>query len=217
MCSTWLSLLLFLGMLWICCLLSQFISCFFSFFFPSNCAVLCATCMCTVITWRECEVECDSSILVCILFTTSLCCFTIHCFSHCCFSCCCFQTGLGKSCPVDVNTVDGFQGREKDLVIFSAVRAQYTESSSTPDSERVVNVGFLSDVRRMNVALTRARHNLWVVGNAHYLRGNPLWGKFISYTEKEDFSFNVNYKRIKREGYLKRWLHQYIKRIPVRK
>lgn len=126
------------------------------------------------------------------------------------------QTGIGKSCPIDVNTVDGFQGREKDLVIFSAVRAQYTESN-VPDPDRLVNVGFLSDVRRMNVALTRARHNLWVVGNANYLRGNPEWGKFINYTEKKDFQFNVNFQRIKRDGYLKRWLHQYLKRVEVRK
>lgn len=112
--------------------------------------------------------------------------------------------------------MDGFQGREKDLVIFSAVRAQYTETE-TSDSERLVNVGFLSDIRRMNVALTRARHNLWVVGNASYLRGNPEWGKFIAYTEKEEFQFNVNFKKVKKDGYLKRWLYQYVGRVPVGK
>lgn len=123
---------------------------------------------------------------------------------------------MGKACPIDVNTVDGFQGREKDLVIFSAVRAQYTESAF-PDSNRLTHVGFLSDVRRMNVALTRARHNLWIVGNANHLRGNPEWSKFIQYTEKQDFQFNISFNRIRKDGYLKRWLHQYLNRVPVSK
>lgn len=62
---------------------------------------------------------------------------------------------------IEVNTVDGFQGREKDLIIFSAVRSG--------DS-----VGFLSDYRRMNVAITRAKFALWIIGNASCLHNNPI-------------------------------------------
>eukprot|EP00927_Polykrikos_kofoidii_P039633 TRINITY_DN33980_c0_g1_i1.p1 TRINITY_DN33980_c0_g1~~TRINITY_DN33980_c0_g1_i1.p1 ORF type:complete len:934 (-),score=212.75 TRINITY_DN33980_c0_g1_i1:82-2883(-) len=88
-----------------------------------------------------------------------------------------FRTYLGlkpkSQCPVDVNTVDGFQGREKDCVIVSVVRANIEDNS----------IGFVRDKRRMNVAFTRARLNLWVVGHADVLRKNRDWGGFIEQQE----------------------------------
>jgi superfamily I DNA and/or RNA helicase len=77
---------------------------------------------------------------------------------------------VNKPCPIEVNTVDGFQGREKDCVIVSTVRA-------APDE----GIGFLRDSRRMNVTLTRARQNLWVVGSRATLARNSLWASFIEY------------------------------------
>jgi senataxin len=74
---------------------------------------------------------------------------------------------------IEVNTVDGFQGREKDLIIISCVRANDEGA-----------IGFLSDTRRMNVALTRARAGLFVVGCAATLRGNPHWKKLIQHAER---------------------------------
>jgi senataxin len=55
---------------------------------------------------------------------------------------------------IEVNTIDSFQGREKDIIVFSCVR-------SNPQRQ----LGFVSDYRRMNVAITRAKHCLFVVGN----------------------------------------------------
>ncbi|KAJ7780655.1 SEN1 N terminal-domain-containing protein [Mycena maculata] len=72
---------------------------------------------------------------------------------------------------VDFNTVDGFQGQEKTIIILSCVRAG-------PGLE---SIGFLSDVRRMNVALTRAKSSLFILGNAATLsRSNEIWSSIIS-------------------------------------
>jgi superfamily I DNA and/or RNA helicase len=70
---------------------------------------------------------------------------------------------------IEINTVDGFQGREKNVIIFSCVR-----SGS--------KIGFLSDYRRMNVALTRGRYALWIVGSANTLSRNSDWNALIQYS-----------------------------------
>ncbi|KAG0597404.1 hypothetical protein M758_UG335400 [Ceratodon purpureus] len=82
-----------------------------------------------------------------------------------------FTEVLGKETArlVDINTVDGFQGREKDIAIFSCVRA--TEGKS---------IGFVSDFRRMNVGLTRARASMLVVGCAKALKIDKHWRNLIT-------------------------------------
>ena len=79
----------------------------------------------------------------------------------------------GAAGPVLVDTVDSFQGREADVVIFSCVR-----SAMGPGG-----IGFLADVRRLNVAITRPRRALWVVGRAASLRASPVWREFIASCE----------------------------------
>lgn len=73
---------------------------------------------------------------------------------------------------VEIDTVDGFQGREKEGVIISMVR-------SNSDGE----IGFLSDARRMNVALTRARRKLIVIGDSATVGGNEFFASLLEYFE----------------------------------
>jgi len=73
---------------------------------------------------------------------------------------------------LEIDTVDGFQGREKEAVLISCVR-----SNSTGE------IGFLSDTRRMNVALTRARRKLIVVGDSATLGGHAFYAAMLSFFE----------------------------------
>ncbi|KAG7542768.1 P-loop containing nucleoside triphosphate hydrolase [Arabidopsis thaliana x Arabidopsis arenosa] len=82
---------------------------------------------------------------------------------------------------VDINTVDGFQGREKDVAIFSCVRAN--------DKGQI---GFLSNSRRMNVGITRAKSSVLVVGSAATLKSDPLWKNLIESAEQRNRLFKVS-------------------------
>ncbi|KAK2194557.1 bifunctional DNA2-NAM7 helicase-like [Babesia duncani] len=135
-----------------------------------------------------------------------------------------------KSCQIDVSTVDGFQGMEKDIVIFSAVRTNYlgkrkAQSTSIdhlldhgiltidkephlpqeiarfeqikssylesikdvknlPKIENIIDVSFISDRRRINVAITRACKNLFIVGNPKYLLDHTHWNALYNHYAK---------------------------------
>lgn len=71
---------------------------------------------------------------------------------------------------VEIDTVDSFQGREKDVILFSCVR--------TASAHR--GIGFVRDVRRMNVGLTRAKSSLIILGSAHALaEGSTDWAELV--------------------------------------
>ncbi|KAF2762403.1 hypothetical protein EJ05DRAFT_533967 [Pseudovirgaria hyperparasitica] len=76
---------------------------------------------------------------------------------------------------VEFNTTDAFQGRESEIIIFSCVRA-------SPSG----GVGFLQDIRRMNVGLTRAKSSLWVLGNSQSLSRGEYWNKLLHDAKKRD-------------------------------
>lgn len=74
---------------------------------------------------------------------------------------------------ITVNTVDGFQGQERDIVLISMVRANENGE-----------IGFLRDLRRMNVAMTRARMKLIILGDVATLTRHPFYKKLWEYVEK---------------------------------
>ncbi|XP_055484271.1 protein ZGRF1 [Psammomys obesus] len=83
------------------------------------------------------------------------------------------DVGLPDVKAVQVSTVDAFQGAEKEIIILSCVRTR--------------QVGFIDSEKRMNVALTRGRRHLLIVGSLSCLRKNRLWGRVIQHCEgRED-------------------------------
>ncbi|WP_303311610.1 AAA domain-containing protein [Hymenobacter sp. BT730] len=81
-------------------------------------------------------------------------------------------TGLMEHRMLSIGTVDSFQGQERDIIAISLTR-------SNPQGE----IGFLSDVRRMNVGMTRARRKLLIVGDSSTLGSHPFYKAFLDYVE----------------------------------
>ena len=71
---------------------------------------------------------------------------------------------------IEINTVDAFQGRETEIILISTVRTE--------------GLGFLNDLRRMNVAVTRAKSFVWVVGNSQTLKRNEGWAGLLKAMQK---------------------------------
>ena len=72
---------------------------------------------------------------------------------------------------ISINTVDGFQGQERDIILISLVR-------NNPKGD----IGFLRDLRRMNVAITRARMKLIILGDKMTLSYNDFYKKLYAYS-----------------------------------
>lgn len=75
---------------------------------------------------------------------------------------------------ISINTVDGFQGQERDVIFISLVRAN-----------EAGNIGFLQDLRRMNVAITRARMKLILLGDALTLLHHPFYKALFEYIQEK--------------------------------
>nr|XP_033339288.1 helicase SEN1 [Megalopta genalis]XP_033339289.1 helicase SEN1 [Megalopta genalis]XP_033339290.1 helicase SEN1 [Megalopta genalis]XP_033339291.1 helicase SEN1 [Megalopta genalis]XP_033339292.1 helicase SEN1 [Megalopta genalis] len=85
---------------------------------------------------------------------------------------------LRKKIKFEVNTVDGFQGQERDVIIMSCVRSQ--------------KIGFLSDRQRLCVALTRAKHSLIICGNFSVFNKDPMWNALLTDARSRKIYFNIN-------------------------
>lgn len=88
-----------------------------------------------------------------------------------------FTTRFGNDIEdlIEFNTTDAFQGRESEIIIFSCVRASPAGG-----------VGFLQDIRRMNVGLTRAKSSLWVLGNSESLVRGRYWKMLVEDAQARD-------------------------------
>jgi len=93
-----------------------------------------------------------------------------------------FSNSLGHDFErfVEISSVDAFQGREANIVIFSCVRAAGSKG-----------IGFLSDVRRMNVALTRAKHFLFVIARCSSIIVNPYWRDLVDHARETEAVIQV--------------------------
>ncbi|KAH7304941.1 SEN1 N terminal-domain-containing protein [Stachybotrys elegans] len=83
--------------------------------------------------------------------------------------------GEGITEIIEFNTTDAFQGRECEIIIFSCVRASSTGG-----------IGFMTDIRRMNVGLTRAKSSLWILGDSRALVQGEFWKKLIEDAQGRD-------------------------------
>ncbi len=91
----------------------------------------------------------------------------------------------------NINTVDAFQGQENDIVIFSCVR----------------NVGnptvFFEKINRINVAISRAKNQIWVVGASSYLKNVPCLNAYINYASKKESNLRCNKYRYDKNNIVK--------------
>jgi len=82
---------------------------------------------------------------------------------------------------IEFNTTDAFQGRECEIIIFSCVRAN-------PKG----GIGFMTDIRRMNVGLTRAKSSLWILGDSDALSQGEFWSKLVDDSRRRNLYTDGN-------------------------
>ncbi|NXI17604.1 SETX helicase, partial [Irena cyanogastra] len=105
--------------------------------------------------------------------------------------------------PGEVDTVDAFQGREKDCIIVSCVRANSSEGSTLPyvqANSTKGSIGFLASLQRLNVTITRARFSLFILGRLQTLMEDKNWNHLIQDAQKRGAIIRTTEKNYKKEA-----------------
>ncbi|XP_068067287.1 probable helicase senataxin isoform X2 [Anomalospiza imberbis] len=105
--------------------------------------------------------------------------------------------------PGEVDTVDAFQGREKDCIIVSCVRANSSEGSTLPyvqANSTKGSIGFLASLQRLNVTITRARFSLFILGRLQTLMEDKNWNHLIQDAQKRGAIIRTTEKKYKKEA-----------------
>ncbi|WP_018249299.1 IGHMBP2 family helicase [Orenia marismortui] len=88
--------------------------------------------------------------------------------------------GLSKREGIEISTIDAFQGREKEIIILSLVR-----------SNNKAKIGFLRDIRRLNVSLTRAKRKLIIIGDSSTVTVHPTYDNLIEYIKSNGYYYDL--------------------------
>ena len=103
---------------------------------------------------------------------------------------------ITSSCTLDINTIDQFQGQDKDVIIYSCTRSTPKKTLmgcelDTPDDDTKRKGDIMDDKRRLNVAITRAKCKLIIIGNVRALKSYNPFERLIQFLEKENNVFQI--------------------------
>ncbi|XP_039939050.1 probable helicase senataxin [Hirundo rustica] len=111
------------------------------------------------------------------------------------------DSAFKNNSPGEVDTVDAFQGREKDCIIVSCVRANSSEGSAPAYVQaNKGSIGFLASLQRLNVTITRARFSLFILGRLQTLMEDKNWNHLIQDAQKRGAIIRTTEKNYKKEA-----------------
>lgn len=95
---------------------------------------------------------------------------------------------------IEVNTIDSYQGKEKDIIILTLIRSKLNGNNlinNNSVNNEINNLGFLNEINRLNVALSRAKACLYIIGNSNTLNKNEIIKRLIENRQKENCYYEI--------------------------
>lgn len=105
------------------------------------------------------------------------------------------QSLMGRNKKCEVKTIDSFQGREKEVILFSSVRSRVIIRNKKHEENKKKTIGFVSDLRRINVSLSRAKNLCVIFGDIKRLSINPTWRNIIEDALNRGQVFDFDHKK----------------------